>query len=38
MLKLAMAFQEPMSDGQTLIRYDIGRTRLAVVAGASRET
>lgn len=37
MLKLARAFGEPMADGRTLIRYRIGQSRLAEVAGASRE-
>jgi len=37
MLKLAKAFGEPTEDGQTLIRYRIGQSRLAEVASASRE-
>jgi len=37
MLKLAKAFGEPMPDGRTIIRYRIGQSRLAEVAGASRE-
>lgn len=37
MLKLADAFGEPLPDGRVLIRYRIGQSRLAEVAGASRE-
>lgn len=37
MVKLAKAFGEPTPDGRTLIRYRIGQSRLAEIAGASRE-
>jgi len=37
MLRLSDAFGEPLPDGRILIRYKIGQSRLAEVAGASRE-
>jgi CRP/FNR family cyclic AMP-dependent transcriptional regulator len=37
MLKLAKAFGEPLDDGRTLVRYKIVQSRLAEIAGVSRE-
>ncbi len=37
MLTLADAFGEPLDDGRMLVRYKIGQSRLAEIAGVSRE-
>lgn len=37
MLKLARAFGERLDDGRVLVRYKIAQSRLAEIAGASRE-
>lgn len=37
MLKLARAFGEPLDDGRVLVRFKIAQSRLAEIAGVSRE-
>ncbi|GIK82700.1 MAG: Crp/Fnr family transcriptional regulator [Alphaproteobacteria bacterium] len=37
MLKLARAFGQPLDDGRVLVRYKIAQSRLAEIAGVSRE-